>query len=48
MTYLDDRELRRKMSLAFGQRGFRENDHNNSKIILKIIELEKNVLNCWI
>ena len=41
MTYLDDRELRRKMSLAFGQRGFRENDHNNSKIILKIIELRK-------
>ena len=41
MTYLDNRELRRKMSLAFGQRGFRENDHNNSKIILKIIELRK-------
>ena len=41
MTYLDNRELRRKMSLAFGQRGFRENDHNNSKIILKIIKLRK-------
>ena len=41
MTYLDDRELRRKMSFAFGQRGFKENDHNNSKIILKIIKLRK-------
>ena len=41
ITYLDDRELRRKMSLAFGQRGFRENDNNNSKIILRIIELRK-------
>ena len=41
MTYIDDRELRRKMSLAFGQRGFRENDNNNSKIILRIIELRK-------
>ena len=41
MTYIDDRELRRKMSLAFGRIGFRENDRNNSKIILKIIELRK-------
>ena len=41
ITYLDDRELRRKMSLAFGQRGFRENDNNNSKIILRVIELRK-------
>ena len=41
MTYLEDRSLRRKMSLAFGKRGFQENDHNNSKIILKLIELRK-------
>ena len=41
MTYLEDRSLRRKMSLAFGKRGFQENDHNNSEIILKLIELRK-------
>jgi peptidyl-dipeptidase Dcp len=41
MTYLKDRSLRRKMSLAFGKRGFQENDHNNSEIILKLIELRK-------
>lgn len=41
MTYLEDRSLRRKMSLAFGKRGFQENDHNNSEIILKLIKLRK-------
>ena len=41
MTYLEDRSLRRKMSLAFGKRVFQENDHNNSEIILKLIELRK-------
>lgn len=41
MTYLEDRSLRRKMSLAFGKRGFQENDHNNSEIIIKLIELRK-------
>ena len=41
MTYLEDRSLRRKMSLAFGKRGFQKNDHNNSEIILKLIELRK-------
>ena len=41
MTYFEDRSLRRKMSLAFGKRGFQENDHNNSEIILKLIELRK-------
>jgi Zn-dependent oligopeptidase len=41
MTYLEDRSLRRKMSLAFGKRGFQENDYNNSEIILKLIELRK-------
>lgn len=41
MTYLEDRTLRREMSLAFGKRGFQKNDHNNSEIILKIIELRK-------
>ncbi len=41
MTYADDRELRRKMSLAFGQRGFQDNNHNNIETILKIIVLRK-------
>ena len=42
MTYAENRELRNKMSLAFGRRGFQENDHNNTAIILRLIELRKN------
>ena len=33
MSYMEDRSLRREMSNAFAQRGFQNNDHNNTKII---------------
>ena len=38
MTYADNRELRKKMSLAFGKRGFQSNDHNNEEIIQSIVQ----------
>ena len=39
VTYADNRELRKKMSLAFGKRGFQSNDHNNEEIIQSIVQL---------
>lgn len=39
MTYGNNRELRKKMSLAFGKRGFQSNDHNNEEIIQSIVQL---------
>ena len=41
MTYAKNRKLRKKMSLAFGRRGFQDNNHNNTTIILRLIELRK-------
>ena len=41
MTYAENRDLRKKMSLAFGQRGFQDNAQNNSAIILSIVKLRK-------
>jgi len=39
MQYAENRELRKKMSLAFGARGFNSNDFNNEKIIKEIVTL---------
>ena len=39
ITYADNRKLRKKMSLAFGQRGFQSNDCNNEEIIQSIVQL---------
>ena len=41
MTYSENRVLRKKFSLAFGQRGFQDNPQNNSEIIKKIVQLRK-------
>ncbi|MBT3541982.1 MAG: M3 family metallopeptidase [Flavobacteriaceae bacterium] len=41
MTYSENRELRKELSLAFGKRGFQDNNHNNSVVILKIIKLRQ-------
>ena len=41
MTYAENRALRKKMSMAFGRRGYQDNDHNNTAIILRLIELRK-------
>jgi len=39
MKYADSRELRKKMALAFGARGFQKNSYNNEEIVLKIAKL---------
>ncbi|MEK9613414.1 MAG: M3 family metallopeptidase [Flavobacteriaceae bacterium] len=41
VTYSENRDLRKQISLAFGKRGFQDNDQNNSEIILKIIRLRQ-------
>jgi Zn-dependent oligopeptidase len=41
MTYSENRELRKKMSIAFGQRGFKDNEQNNNDIILELVKLRK-------
>jgi peptidyl-dipeptidase Dcp len=36
MTYAKNRKLRKKLSLAFGKRGYQKNENNNEKIVLEI------------
>ncbi|MHA7059645.1 M3 family metallopeptidase [Aquimarina sp. M1] len=39
MTYADNRELRKKLSLAFGSKGFHNDELDNQDIVLKIAKL---------
>ena len=39
MTYLDDRELRKEMAIAFGRKSFQENEFDNQEIVLEIVKL---------
>lgn len=39
MTYANNRELRKKLSKAFGKRGFQNNKNNNERIVLEIANL---------
>ncbi|NIJ44196.1 peptidyl-dipeptidase Dcp [Wenyingzhuangia heitensis] len=39
ITYADNRELRKKIAIAAGKKGFQDNKYNNEKIVLKIVEL---------
>src|SRR5699024_3244042 len=39
MKYVKNRELRKKLAIAQGAKGFQENENNNEKIVLKIAEL---------
>ncbi len=39
MTYADNRELRKTMSLAYGRKGFQMNEFDNQEIVLKIVNL---------
>ncbi len=39
MKYADNRELRKRMAIAFGSRGFQDNKNNNESIVLKIAKL---------
>ncbi|OAB27680.1 peptidyl-dipeptidase Dcp [Flavobacterium fryxellicola] len=39
VTYADNRELRKKMAIAFGAKGFQNNEFDNQEIVLKIAAL---------
>ena len=39
VTYADNRELRKKMAIAFGARSFQNNEFDNQEIVLKIVKL---------
>ncbi|MBY8962838.1 M3 family metallopeptidase [Flavobacterium sp. D11R37] len=39
MTYADNRELRKKLALAFGAKGFQKNEFDNQEIVLLIVKL---------
>ncbi|MCF8320944.1 MAG: M3 family metallopeptidase [Flavobacterium sp.] len=39
VTYADNRELRKKMSIAFGSKAFQNNEYDNQAIVLKIAKL---------
>ena len=39
MTYADNRELRKKLAIAAGKKGFQDNDFNNEEIVLNIVKL---------
>lgn len=39
MTYAKNRDLRKKLSIAFGKKGFQNNEFNNEEIVLNIVKL---------
>ena len=39
LTYIDNRELRKKMAIAAGKKGFQDNAFNNEGIVLEIVNL---------
>jgi peptidyl-dipeptidase Dcp len=41
LTYADNRELRKKMAIAAGKKAFQDNEYNNEKIVLEIVNLRQ-------
>ena len=39
MTYANNRELRKKLAIAMGKKGFQQNEFNNEQIVLSIVNL---------
>lgn len=39
MKYCENRELRKTLALAFGKRGFQDNDNNNEEVVKSIVKL---------
>jgi peptidyl-dipeptidase Dcp len=46
LTYADNRELRKKMAIAFGARSFQNNEFDNQENVLKIAKLRLKELIC--
>ena len=49
VTYIENRELRKKMTISFGKKAFQNNEYNNEEITKKIIALRHeraNLLGC--
>ena len=42
MKYASNRELRKKLSIAFGSKGFNDNEYNNEELIKEIVSLRYN------
>jgi len=41
MTYAENRELRKKLAIAFGKKGFQDNENNNEKNIKELVKLRQ-------
>ena len=41
MKYAKNRALRKEMAMAFGKRGFQDNEHDNKKVLLEIVGLRE-------
>ncbi len=39
MTYANNRELRKKLAIAMGKKGFQQNENNNEQVVLEIVKL---------
>jgi len=39
VSYVEDRELRKEMSIAYGKKGFQKNEHDNQDVIKNIVRL---------
>lgn len=39
VTYIEDRELRKEIAIAYSKKGFQNNEHDNQEIIKKIVNL---------
>jgi peptidyl-dipeptidase Dcp len=39
MTYADNRELRKKLAIAFGAKAFQNNDFDNQNVVLELVKL---------
>lgn len=39
ITYVENRELRKEISIAYGKKGFQNNTYNNEEIVKRIVEL---------
>lgn len=41
VTYVEDRELRKELAVAYGRKGFQQNEHNNVEVTKNIVKLRQ-------